>query len=35
VECAENDVRVSEVVELLREYRRLVEGLRVMGGFEE
>ncbi|OJA12648.1 hypothetical protein AZE42_07958 [Rhizopogon vesiculosus] len=35
MECAEEDLRVSEVGELLREYRRLVEGIRAIGGFEE
>jgi hypothetical protein len=35
LECAEDDVRVSEVGELLREYRRLVEGVRSVGGFDE
>ncbi|KAH9921737.1 uncharacterized protein BXZ73DRAFT_51674 [Epithele typhae] len=33
--CAEDDLRVSEVGELLREYRRLVETVRAMGGFGE
>ncbi|KAG2052918.1 hypothetical protein BDR06DRAFT_989903 [Suillus hirtellus] len=35
MECAEDDLRVSEVGELLREYRRLVEGVRAMGAFDE
>ncbi|KAH7919350.1 hypothetical protein BV22DRAFT_1123345 [Leucogyrophana mollusca] len=35
VECAEDDIKVSEVGELLREYKRLVEGIRAMGGFDE
>ncbi|KAG0701109.1 hypothetical protein DFH29DRAFT_580744 [Suillus ampliporus] len=35
MECTEDDLRVSEVGELLREYRRLVEGVRAMGGFDE
>lgn len=35
LECSEEDLRVSEVRELLREYRRVVEGMRVMGGFQE
>jgi hypothetical protein len=35
LECAEDDIRVSEVRELLREYRRLVEGVRAAGGFDE
>ncbi|KAG2113693.1 hypothetical protein DEU56DRAFT_905411 [Suillus clintonianus] len=32
MECAEDDLRVSEVGELLREYKRLVECVRAMGG---
>jgi hypothetical protein len=35
MECTEDDLRVSEVGELLREYRRLVEGVRAMGAFDE
>ncbi|KAG1767533.1 hypothetical protein EDD22DRAFT_875284 [Suillus occidentalis] len=35
MECSEDDLRVSEVGELLREYRRLVEGVRAMGAFDE
>ncbi|KAI6014134.1 hypothetical protein BKA83DRAFT_4354691 [Pisolithus microcarpus] len=35
VECEEGDLRVSEVGELLREYQRLVEAIRSVGGFEE
>ncbi|KAI6009657.1 hypothetical protein EDC04DRAFT_3146223 [Pisolithus marmoratus] len=35
VECEEGDLRVSEVSELLREYQRLVEAIRSIGGFEE
>lgn len=35
VECAEEDVLVCEVGELLREYRSLVEAVRAAGGFEE
>jgi hypothetical protein len=35
LEVAADDLRLSEVKELLREYRRVVEGLRAMGGFEE
>ncbi|KAG9312788.1 hypothetical protein JVU11DRAFT_6202 [Chiua virens] len=35
VECTEQDIRVSEVGELLREYQRLVEAVRSMGGFQE
>ncbi|KAG1722836.1 uncharacterized protein EDB91DRAFT_1174108 [Suillus paluster] len=34
-ECTEDDLKVSEVGELLREYKRLVEGVRAMGGFDE
>ena len=35
LECSEDDLKVSEVPELLREYRRLVEAVRAMGGFHE
>jgi len=35
MECDEGDLRLSEVGELLREYRRVVEGMRAIGGFEE
>ncbi|KAI6139689.1 hypothetical protein BKA82DRAFT_998765 [Pisolithus tinctorius] len=35
MECEEGDLRVSEVGELLREYQRLVEAVRSIGGFEE
>ncbi|KAG6328482.1 hypothetical protein ID866_10607 [Astraeus odoratus] len=35
VECTEEDLRVSEVGELLREYQRLVEAVRSLGGFDE
>ncbi|ETW79165.1 hypothetical protein HETIRDRAFT_420333 [Heterobasidion irregulare TC 32-1] len=35
LECSEDDLKVSEVRELLREYKRLAEGVRAMGGFEE
>lgn len=35
LECDERDLRLSEVGELLREYRRVVEGMRAIGGFEE
>ncbi|KAF8632079.1 hypothetical protein AX15_002055 [Amanita polypyramis BW_CC] len=35
LECSPDDLRVGEVAELLREYRRLVEVVRVMGGFGE
>ena len=35
VECTEQDIRVSEVGELLREYQRLAEAVRSAGGFQE
>ena len=35
VECTEQDIWVSEVGELLREYQRLVEAVRSTGGFQE
>ncbi|KAF8835944.1 hypothetical protein BDN67DRAFT_974743 [Paxillus ammoniavirescens] len=35
LECTEQDIKVSEVGELLHEYRRLVEAVRSIGGFEE
>jgi len=35
VECHEDDLKVSEVSELLQEYKRLVEGVRAIGGFDE
>jgi len=35
LECTADDLRVSEVRELLREYRRVVEGVRLMGGFSD
>jgi len=35
LECGEDDLRVSEVRDLLLEYRRVVEGMRVLGGFQE
>ena len=35
LEAAADDLRLSEVKELLQEYRRVVEGLRAVGGFEE
>jgi len=34
MECTPDDLRLSEVGELLREYRRLVEGIRAVGGFD-
>ncbi|KAG6918160.1 hypothetical protein DXG01_016145 [Tephrocybe rancida] len=35
VECSAGDLRLSEVGELLRDYRRLVEGIRAVKGFDE
>ncbi|KAF8877910.1 hypothetical protein BD779DRAFT_1556262 [Infundibulicybe gibba] len=35
LECTVDDLRLSEVGELLREYRRLVEGIASVGGFKE
>jgi hypothetical protein len=35
MECAEEDLRVSEVGELLREYRLLVESIWAIYEFEE
>ncbi|KAI0299280.1 hypothetical protein BC826DRAFT_996415 [Russula brevipes] len=35
LEATADDLRLSEVRELLREYKRVVEGLRAMGGFDE
>jgi hypothetical protein len=35
LECSEDDLKMSEVRDLLREYRRMVEGVRAMGGFDE
>jgi hypothetical protein len=35
LEAAADDLKLSEVKELLREYKRIVEGVRAMGGFEE
>lgn len=35
VECTDQDIRVSEVGELLREYQQLVEAIRNTGGFQE
>jgi len=35
LECTEQDIKVSEVGELLQEYRRLVEAVRSIGGFDE
>ncbi len=33
--CTADDLKVSEVGELLREYKRLAEAVRAMGGFHE
>ena len=35
VTCTADELRLSEVGELLRDYRRLVEGIRAMSGFDE
>jgi hypothetical protein len=35
LECGEDDLRLSEVKDLLREYRRVVDGMRAFGGFQE
>ncbi|KAF9244216.1 hypothetical protein BU15DRAFT_86138 [Melanogaster broomeanus] len=35
LECTEQDIKVSEVGELLREYRRLVEAVHSIGGFDQ
>lgn len=35
LECSEEDLRLSEIKDLLREYRRVVEGMRALGGFQE
>jgi hypothetical protein len=35
LEAAADDLRLSEVKELLREYKRVVEGMRAVGGFDE
>ncbi|KIP01084.1 hypothetical protein PHLGIDRAFT_123687 [Phlebiopsis gigantea 11061_1 CR5-6] len=35
LECTEDDIKVSEVGELLREYKRMVEAVKVMGGFHQ
>ncbi|KDQ19165.1 hypothetical protein BOTBODRAFT_52326 [Botryobasidium botryosum FD-172 SS1] len=34
MECSVADLRMGEIGELMREYRRVVEGLRALGGFE-
>ncbi|KAJ7920681.1 hypothetical protein B0H13DRAFT_1867405 [Mycena leptocephala] len=33
LDCAADDLRLAEVAELLRDYRRLVDGVRAVGGF--
>jgi hypothetical protein len=35
LECQAGDLRISEVAELLQEYRRVVDGMRALNGFEE
>jgi hypothetical protein len=35
LECSEEDLRLSEIRDLLREYRRVVEGMRALGGFQD
>lgn len=35
LDCAEGDLKISEIPELLAEYRRVVAGLREMGGFQD
>ncbi len=35
LESSAGDLKISEVKELLKEYRRLVEGVRSVGGFIE
>ncbi|THH32050.1 hypothetical protein EUX98_g2138 [Antrodiella citrinella] len=35
LECTADDIKVSEVGELLKEYKRLVEAVRAMGGFHD
>ncbi|KAK0484425.1 hypothetical protein IW261DRAFT_1549253 [Armillaria novae-zelandiae] len=34
LDCDVDDLKMSEIAELLREYRRVVEGVRAIGGFE-
>ncbi|KAK0499075.1 hypothetical protein EDD18DRAFT_1250628 [Armillaria luteobubalina] len=34
LDCEVDDLKMSEIAELLREYRRIVEGVRAIGGFE-
>lgn len=35
LECSEEDLRLSEIKDLLQEYRRVVEGMRALGGFQD
>lgn len=35
MECTPDDLKLSEIGELLREYRRLVNDVRSVGGFDE
>ena len=35
LECSADDLKIGEVAELLKEYRRLVEDVRMIGGFME
>lgn len=35
LECTADDIKISEVGELLREYKRMVEAVRAMGGFHD
>jgi len=35
LECSADDLKMSEIPHLLAEYRRLVEGVQAVGGFEE
>ncbi|KAK0460569.1 uncharacterized protein EV420DRAFT_1267738 [Desarmillaria tabescens] len=34
LDCEVDDLKMSEIAELLKEYRRVVEGVRAIGGFE-
>jgi hypothetical protein len=35
MDCSAEDLRVGEVRDLLKDYRRVVEGLRALGGFAD
>jgi len=35
LDCDPEDLRVSEIRALVQDYRRLVAGVKAMGGFEE